>query len=58
MNKSKFTQVGNLVNFSDFYYEIDNVLTNEECDYIINVAKDKLSKSTVMSIDKTVNILM
>ena len=52
MNKSKFTQVGNLGNFSDFYYEIDNVLTNEECDYIINDAKNKLSESTVMSIDK------
>ena len=49
MNKSKFTQVNE---FSDFYYEIDNVLTNEECDYIINDAKDKLSESTVMSIDK------
>jgi len=48
MNKSKFTQVNE---FSDFYYEIDNVLTNEECDYIINDAKDKLSESTVMSID-------
>lgn len=58
MNKSKFTQVndfsnlGNLGDFSNFYYEIDNVLTNDECDYIINDAKDKLSESTVMSIDK------
>ena len=51
MNKSKFTQVNNFSDFSDFYYEIDNVLTNEECDYIINDAKDKLSESTVMSID-------
>ena len=60
MNKSKFTQVrnlGNFSNFSDFYYEIDNVLTNEECDYIINDAKDKLSESTVMSIDKNGNYI-
>jgi len=52
MNKSKFTQVNDFSDFSNFYYEIDNVLTNEECDYIINDAKDKLSESTVMSIDK------
>ena len=53
VNKSKFTQVKDFSDFfSDFYYEIDNVLTNEECDYIINDAKDKLSESTVMSIDK------
>ena len=55
MNKSKFTQVNNLKNLGDlgdFYYEIDNVLTDEECDFIIKNAKDKLIKSTVMSIDK------
>lgn len=49
INKSKFTEIPE---FYNFYYEIDNVLTNEECDYIINDAKDKLSESTVMSIDK------
>ena len=36
----------------NFYIEIDNVLTEQECDYIINDAKDKLYESTVMSIDK------
>lgn len=46
VNKSKFTEI------SEFYYEIDNVLTNEECNYIINDAKNKLNESTVMSIDK------
>lgn len=49
INKSNFTEIPE---FYNFYYEIDNVLTNEECDYIINDAKDKLSESTVMSIDK------
>ena len=35
INKSKFTEIPE---FYNFYYEIDNVLTNEECDYIINDA--------------------
>ena len=61
MNKFKFTNIqqsdnfdnlDNIDNIDNFYYEIDNILTNEECDYIINDAKDKLYKSTVMSIDK------
>lgn len=59
-NKSKFTQLNNVENsgnFDNFYYEIDNVLTNEECNYIINSAKDKLSESTVMSIDKNGNYI-
>lgn len=54
IKKSKFTEINNLDNF---YYEIDNVLTNEECDYIINDAKDKLYESTVMSIDKNGNYI-
>jgi len=60
INKSKFIEISNpsnLDNSDNFYYEIDNVLTNEECDYIINDAKDKLSESTVMSIDKNGNYI-
>lgn len=43
-----------LTNFTEnnFYYEIDNALTPEECDYIINYSRPKLSKSKVMSLDK------
>ena len=64
IKKSKFKEIGNASNesnasnasnesnFDNFYQEIDNVLTNEECDYIINQAKNKLYESTVMSIDK------
>ena len=38
-------------NGKNFYYEIDNVLTDEECDYIINISKNKLIDSKVMSVD-------
>ncbi len=62
IKKSKFSKI-NKLNIShsnvqnkdlqkNFFFEIDNVLTSEECDYIINDAKDKLFESTVMSIDK------
>lgn len=37
---------------NNFYIEIDNFLTNEECDYIIRDAENKLSESTVMGLDK------
>ena len=42
VKKSKFKQV-KLDNFGDkFYFESEDVLTNEECDLLINKAKDKL----------------
>lgn len=47
----------NLTSFEEnnFYFEIDNALTNEQCDKIINISKDKLIKSKVMSLDKNNN---
>jgi prolyl 4-hydroxylase len=57
IKKSKFKQV-NLDNFGDkFYFEIEDVLTNEECDLLINKAKDKLINSKVMDIDKNNNYI-
>lgn len=38
-----------ILNSNKFYYEIDNVLTNDECNILINNAKNNLSRSTVMS---------
>lgn len=49
INKSKFTQIKE---FNNFFYEVDNVLTDKECYYLIENAKHKLYESTVMSIDK------
>ena len=40
-----------------FYFEIDNALTDEECDSLIKSSKDKLVKSEVMSVDKNGNAL-
>lgn len=55
VKKSKFKQV-KLDNFGDkFYFEIEDVLTNEECDLLINKAKDKLINSKVMDVDKNNN---
>ena len=38
-------------NENNFYFEIENALTHEECDNIINYSKNTLSKSKVMSLD-------
>lgn len=37
---------------NNFYFEIDNVLTDDECDKLINDSSDKLSRSKVMSLNK------
>lgn len=37
---------------NNFYFEIDNVLTHDECDKLINDSSDKLYRSTVSSLDK------
>jgi prolyl 4-hydroxylase len=43
-----------LNNFDDnnFFFEIENVLTPQECDKLINDSNSKLSRSKVMSLDK------
>jgi prolyl 4-hydroxylase len=45
------------INENNFYFIVDNFLTDEECDHIIDVSKDKLEKSKVMSVDKNNNTL-
>lgn len=37
---------------NNFYFEIDNVLTDDECDKLINDSSYKLSRSKVMSLNK------
>jgi len=44
-------------NENNFYFEIENALTHEECDNIINYSKNTLSKSKVMSLDNTNNYI-
>lgn len=54
--KSKFLEI-KIPKDDNFYFEIENVLTDKECDYVINNTKDKLLESTVMSLDKNGNYL-
>lgn len=60
-NKEKLTdnnkKIKTKINEDNFYFIIDNFLTDEECDHIIDVSKDKLEKSKVMSVDKNNNTL-
>lgn len=39
-------------NDNNFFFEIDNVLTNKECDRLIKLSSNKLVRSKVMSVDK------
>ena len=45
-NKEKLTdnhkKIKTKINEDNFYFIIDNFLTDEECDHIIDVSKDKL----------------
>ena len=47
------THINKLDHFNDnnFLFEIDNVLTNEECDKLIKVSSNRLLRSKVMSVD-------
>jgi prolyl 4-hydroxylase len=51
-NESNFKNNLDYYDENNFYFEIENVLTNEECDLLINDSKDKLEQSKVMSVDK------
>lgn len=56
-SKEKLVNTKNLNNSNDFIYEIDDVLTDEECDLLINKAKQNLYESKVMSVDNNGNYL-
>lgn len=57
IKKSKFKQV-NLDYIGDkFYFEIEDALTSNECDLLINSAKDKLVTSKIMNIDENNNYI-